>query len=203
MTSKFTLRDFLVYSFIGMTAGILICIHHTTKARYFIESLYDFSKFSIIILIPISYLTGHLVMGIDDILFNRLLRIPIRKVNHQGAHWYWKAYNFIFFGYRNNGIKWVEEIHTSTFLEMCDFLVEKKLFDKPEYHQILSDLFKGIVLCLVTSIILGLFRCELYFWEIGILSIAWYRARMFSAYFVRMVKRNAKNLKTKNLGSSF
>jgi len=192
MTNKFTIRDFLVYAFVGLTAGILIYTHETEKANEFIKSIYKFSSFATIIFVPIFYLCGHLIMGIDDLIFNRLLTLPIGKTEHKNANRFWKIYNFVFFGYRNQGIKWTEEIENTEFLKKCDLLIKENRYVKAEYHQIMSDLFKGIFLCLLTSILFGLINCEINYWEIGILFVVWYRARMFSAYYVRMVKRSTE-----------
>ena len=192
MTSKFTIRDFLVYSFVGLSAGILIYIHETEKAKEFIKSLYAFSSFAVLIFVPISYLIGHLIMGIDDIIFNRILTFPIRNVNKKKSNKAWKVYNFVLFGYRNQGLKWSEHISKSDFLKKCDKLIEKGLYEKAEYYQVLSDLFKGIVLCLITSTIYRITKCEINYWELLALFIFWYRARMFSSYYVRIVKRSAE-----------
>ncbi|MCD8413712.1 hypothetical protein [Tenacibaculum finnmarkense] len=192
MTNKFTIRDFLVYAFVGLSAGILIFIHESEKANEFIKSIYKFSSFTTIIFVPIFYLLGHLIMGIDDLIFNKLLNLAIGKTEYKKANWICKTYNFIFFGYRNQGIKWTEEIGNKEFLEKCDYLIKENRYAKAEYYQVMSDLFKGIFLCLLISIIFGLINCEINYWEIGILFIVWYRARIFSAYYVRMVKRSAK-----------
>lgn len=195
MTSKFTIRDFLVYSFVGLTAALLVYINETEKAKELIKSLNAFSSFAVLIFVPISYLIGHLIMGIDDILFNRILSFPIRNVNNEEANIAWKIYNFLFFGYRNQGLKWTEQISKSDFLELCDRLIEKKLYEKAEYYQAISDMFKGIFLCLIVSIIYRMSKCELNYCEIGILLVVWYRARMFSSYYVRRVKRSQNQFK--------
>jgi len=187
MTSKFTIRDFLVYTFVGLTAGILVYFHKTENANEILKSVSEFSNFATIIFIPIFYLVGHLVMGIDDILFNRILTIPIRNVKFKGANWFWKTYNFVLFGYRNQGLKWVKSIEKKDFLKKCDILIEKSIYSKPEYFQVMSDLFKGIFLSLLVSMLV-----DFNFWKLGILFIVWYRARMFSAYYVNMVLRNTE-----------
>jgi hypothetical protein len=189
MTSKFTIRDFLVYAFVGLSAGILIYSHETEKVNELIKSIYKFSSFATVISVPIFYLFGHLIMGIDDLIFNRILIFPIRKIEHENTNQFWKIYNFVFFGYRNQGIKWTEEIGNTDFLKKCDLLIKENRYVKAEYYQVMSDLFKGVYLCLLSSIILGLINCEINYWKIGILFIVWYRARMFSAYYVRIVKR--------------
>jgi hypothetical protein len=192
MTNKFTIRDFLVYAFVGLSAGILIYTHETEKANEFIKSIYNFSSFATIISVPIFYLCGHLVMGIDDLLFNRILILPIGKTEHKNANLFFKIYNFVFFGYRNQGTKWTEEINNIEFLKKCDLLIKENRYVKAEYYQIMSDLFKGVFLCLLASILFGLINCEFNYWKIGILFIVWYRARVFSAYYVRMVKRSTE-----------
>lgn len=192
MTNKFTIRDFLVYAFVGLSAGILIFTHEPEKVNDFLKTLNKFSTFATIIFIPIFYLFGHLIMGIDDLIFNRLLILPFGIVKYANANIFWKIYNFLFFGYRNQGIKWTNAIEYKDFLKKCDKLIKENIYEKAEYYQVMSDLFKGVFLCLLTSIILRLVNNKFNYWEIVILFIVWYRARIFSAYYVKMVIRNTE-----------
>ena len=79
----------------------------------------DYSDLTVLILIPICYLIGHLVMGIDDMIFNWLLYWPLRKVNFQNTSKLIKVYNFILFGNRNLGVRNSQNIDEEKFNETC------------------------------------------------------------------------------------
>lgn len=189
MTDKFTLRDFLVYSLVGLTATLIFYTYEPTLVNSTLKGLKDFSDFATIIFVPVFYLIGHLIMGVDDIILNNLLYRPIKKKNIKDSCWFWKGYIYLFFGYRNQGLKKSNEIDDDDFLKTCDRLLAENHYDKAEYYQVMSDLFKGVFICLVTSIIYRLFHCNYNLWEIGLTAIVWYRARAFSSYYVRFIKR--------------
>jgi len=119
MTEKFTLRDILVYSIIGLTAMITFFLYDLESLKSVILETKDYSDLTVLILIPICYLIGHLVMGIDDMIFNWLLYWPLRKVNFQNTSKLIKVYNFILFGNRNLGVRNSQNIDEEKFNETC------------------------------------------------------------------------------------
>lgn len=192
MTDKFTLRDFLVYSLVGLTASLIFYTYEPCLINSTLKSLKDFSDFALIILVPVFYLIGHIIMGVDDIIFNNLLYRPIKKKKIKKSNCFWKTYIYLIFGYRNQGLKKTNEINDDDFLKTCDKLLDENRYDRAEYYQVMSDLFKGVFICLISSIIFRLFNCYFNFWEIGLTMIVWYRARVFSSYYVRFIKRRMK-----------
>lgn len=127
-------------------------------------------------------------MSFDDIIFNNLLLRFFPKENPLRS-WGWKYYNFMFFGYRNIGIRHAENMSNHEFLTTCDKLLNTKVYEKAEYYQVMSDLFKGVVFIITISVVVDLYYSDFQFWKLALLLPIWYRARVFSSYYVRMVKR--------------
>jgi hypothetical protein len=103
---------------------------------------------------------------------------------------FWKFYNFLFFGYRNIGYRNKEVITNEIFLKTCDKLIDNNKYEKAEYYQVMSDLFKGIFLIIFFSIVFDSLYWSFQSWKFVLILLIWYRAKMFSAYYVRMIKRN-------------
>ncbi len=196
MADRFTLRDILVYTIVGLFAILVFYVHFSSEVEWLISETKDYSDLRILILIPLCYLLGHLVMGVDDLIFNnilsRLFSFFKRKVNPR--NYLLRFFNFIFFGYRNSGIKSSENIKDQSFLNTCDALIKNGNYEKAEYYQSVGDLFKGILLIVVVSILFRIIRCENFFIELFISIVTWYRARAFSTYYVRFIKREIDRL---------
>ena len=194
MTEKFTLRDILVYTIIGLTATIAYFLNDIQGLKTIISATKDYSDLTVLLLIPLTYLFGHLVMGIDDLIFNYLLYWPIRKVNFSNTSKLLRFYNFIFFGNRNLGIRNSQKIKNKKFLRTCRKLIKDGHYDKPEYYQTLSDLFKGLYLITVSSmyreiLLEGNFNLKTLAIYLTILLIIWHRGRVASTYYVMFIKR--------------
>lgn len=189
MTEKFTLRDILVYTLLGMILIFFFYLHFPFEIISIIEDSKEYSDLTILLLIPFSYILGHLLMSLDDIIFNGILLRFFPK-DKPLKNKFWKFYNYLFFGYRNIGVRNKENINNEDFLETCDKLISEKNYEKSEYYQVMSDLFKGIFLIIVLSILFDLTHKTFEFWKIIILILIWYRAKMFSSYYVRMIKRS-------------
>ena len=192
MSDKFTVRDFLVYTLVGTFGFVLIHFHENEKFNSQIISYISISSFVIIFVPILLYLFGHIIMGIDDILFNKIFSLLLKKKKHKTASSALKVYNYLLFGYRNQGVKWVENINDTKFLKKCDKLIKRNQYDKAEYYLIMSDLFKGIFLCLTISIIFDMINLKYSYLKILVLIITWYRARIFSTYYVKMIIRLTK-----------
>lgn len=189
MTEKFTLRDILVYTLLGLILLFFCYLYFPFEIINTISDSKDYSDLTVLLLIPCSYLLGHVLMSLDDLIFNGILLRFFPKDNPL-KNKFWKFYNFLFFGYRNIGIRNKEKITNEIFLKTCDKLISENKYEKAEYYQVMSDLFKGIVLIVFSSIAVDLFYIKLELWKFILLLLVWYRAKMFSAYYVRMIKRN-------------
>jgi F0F1-type ATP synthase assembly protein I len=189
MTEKFTLRDILVYTLLGLIVLFFSYLHHPFEISSTVKDLKDYSDLTVLLLVPFSYLLGHILMSLDDIIFNGVL-LRFFPEDNPLKNGYWKFYNFLFFGYRNIGIRNKEKITNKEFLETCDKLIAENKYEKAEYYQVMSDLFKGIFLIIFLSIVIDTCNRSFELWKFILIFLIWYRAKMFSAYYVRMVKRN-------------
>ncbi len=188
MTDKFTLRDILVYTLLGLIVLFFLYLHFPCEIIHVIKSSKDYSDLTVLLLIPISYLIGHILMSIDDLIFNALL-YKLFPENNPLKNKFWKSYNFLFFGYRNIGFRNEENLTEEEFLKACDKLIIDGNYEKADYYQVVSDLFKGLFFIVFISVIYDLSHCCFELWKLILIIPIWYRARMFSAYYVRMVKR--------------
>lgn len=190
MTDKFTIRDILVYTFLGFTAVFFYYLHDKCFIVNIIEKSKDYSSLWVVIIIPIFYLLGHAIMSFDDFIFNAILKrfLPDSLGNSKLI----KYYNLIFFGCRNIGLRRQFNISDIVFFDTCDKIISsnKDLYLKAEYYQVMSDLFKGIFLIIFASIVLDCINYIFVYWKIILLCMIWYRARSFSSYYVRIIKRN-------------
>ncbi len=155
MTDKFTIRDILAYTILGLVGLSFLYLHCPNPIIKIIISGKDYSDLVVLLIIPISYLAGHLIMSVDDIIFNGILYkvMPKDITKIKGC---WKFYNFLFFGYRNMGLRNVEKIKSDIFIRTCDKLRKENAFGNAEYFQVMSDLFKGVFLVIFTSIMVDL-----------------------------------------------
>lgn len=190
MTDKFSIRDILVYTTLGFSSCIFFYWHYPANMEELIEKSKDYSDLTVLALIPFCYLLGHLILGVDDLVFNSILYRPLRGKKVSATSFFLRIYHFLFFGYRNIGIRNSEDIDEKRFLAACDQLQKQGNYDKAEYYQSISDLFKGIFLLSVVSLGVHVYHIQFYWWEFLLLSIIWYRARIFSSYYVRFIARN-------------
>lgn len=191
MTEKFTLRDILVYTLLGLFFLFFCFLHYPFEIINTITDSKEYSDLTVILLIPFAYLIGHILMSVDDLIFNGLLLRFFPKKNPL-KNKYWKLYNNFFFGYRNIGIRHKEKIKNKKFLKTCEKLISESKYEKAEYYQVMSDLFKGFFLIIIISVIFDFLHLRLESWKFILLLLVWYRAKMFSSYYVRMIKRNIK-----------
>lgn len=190
MTEKFTLRDILVYTLLGLIVFFFTYLYYPYEIVSIIKASKDYSDLTVLLLIPISYMMGHILMSLDDIIFNAIL-LRFFPDDNPLKNKLWRFYNFLFFGYRNIGIRNKEKMTNKDFLGACDKLIAENKYDKAEYYQVMSDLLKGVFLILFLSIALDIYLRIFELWKFILIFFIWYRARVFSAYYVRIVKRNA------------
>lgn len=192
MTDKFTIRDILSYTMLGLIGLIFLYLHKPTQFEEWICKAKDYSDLVILLIVPLSYIIGHLIMSIDDVIFNGILLrlMPNRDFMHKKK---WQLYNFVFFGYRNIGIRNRQSISNEDFFKTCDKLRSEDNFSNAEYFQVMSDLFKGILLVILFSIIIDIFEGCFVWWKLLFAFLTWYRAKSFSAYFVAVIKRRLTN----------
>lgn len=189
MTEKFTLRDILVYTLLGLISLFFTYLYFPFEIKSTVTDSKDYSDLTVLLLIPFSYLLGHILMSLDDLIFNGILLRRFPKDNPL-KNKFWKFYNFLFFGYRNIGIRNKEGITNETFLKICDKLISENKYEKAEYYQVMSDLFKGLFLIILISIMADFYFWRFELWKFVLIILVWYRAKMFSSYYVRMIKRN-------------
>lgn len=190
MTEKFTLRDIFVYTLLGLIVLFFTYLYYPFEIGSIVKDSKDYSDLTILFLIPVAYLIGHILMGLDDLVFNGILLRLFPKDNPL-KNIFWRFYNFLFFGYRNIGVRNKEQMTNETFLKACDKLIAENKYDKAEYYQVMSDLFKGFFIIIFLSIVYDIYLLHFELWKLILVFLVWYRAKMFSAYYVRMVKRNA------------
>ena len=209
MTTKFTLRDFLVYFTTGSL--FLVCIELIffdeilrVSSEFFSKYLFikEFSGLIIVIAIPIIYLIVHVIhsLGILSLwiykeIHSKLTKWKLRK---------WKAIEYLriilhFFMYKNKVVNSVIQENkknstwksTDDFWTVCAKLQIEKKFGPAEYWYTLNDLFKGlytsflistILSCFTGNYMLGVIFCILMF-------VSHIRAIHFGNSFVITVKR--------------
>ena len=190
MTDKFTIRDMLVYTFLGFTVCLFYYFHDKLFVTDLIVKTKDYSSLSLLLIIPIFYFIGHILMSIDDFIFNGvLLKFYPKKFKNTG---FWKYYNLVFFGFRNIGLRRQFNISDEDFFKTTDKLINnnKEIYLKAEYYQVMSDLFKGVLLVIVISCFIDFYNHDIESWKLILIIFIWYRARSFSSYYVRMIRRN-------------
>ncbi|WP_294288654.1 hypothetical protein [uncultured Chryseobacterium sp.] len=190
MTDKFTIRDILVYTFLGFTATLFYYSYDNYFILNLIKKSKDYSSLNIFWIIPSFYLIGHIIMSIDDFVFNYIL---LKIGRYSNGNRFWKFYNFILFGFRNIGLRKEFNINDIDFFKTCDKLIsdKKEIHAKAEYYQVMSDLFKGIFLIIFTSFVFDiLHNNEIIYWKLILSILIWFRARSFSSYYIKIIKRN-------------
>jgi len=209
MTSKFTLRDFLVYFTTGALFLVSIDLIYFYKllnisSEFFseYEFINEFSGLLIVFTIPIIYLTGHFLHSVG------ILSLWIyKRIHTQLTKWNLREYRVIewlrilihFFMYKNKIINSVlqENKKNSTWEnEECFWIVCAKLqnenkFSPAEYWFTLNDLFKGLYTAFLFSSILSFINGKeiLGLIFIFLMFISHFRAIQFGGNFVVTVKR--------------
>ena len=212
MTSKFTLRDFLVYFTTGALFIVSIDIVYFDKllnisSTFFqkYEFIKEFSGILIVFIIPIIYLTGHLLhsvgilsLWIYKLIHNHLTKWELRKCKI--IEWIRILLHFLM--YRNKIINAViqENKKNSTwesvevFWNSCAKLQNENKFTPAEYWFTLNDLFKGLYTAFLFSSIMSFTNGKNILGLIFILLmlISHFRAIQFGNNFVKTVKRLSK-----------
>ena len=78
MTDKYTIKDILVYTTVGIVGFIFLYINDYTFFINYVNKLKNFSDLSLFLLVPISYVFGHTILTIDCLIYNYLLEIPLK-----------------------------------------------------------------------------------------------------------------------------
>ena len=199
MQDRFTIRDFLVYFITGLFLLItLLYSFHNSLLDYFQISKQDIKDnpaLTVFLLIPILYLLGHLVHGIDLILFFIGGKAFHQKKKYTHKLKRWKIYWLIRFvitvinGYRIAGLLNNKNLETTDFWKKVSKLQYNGKFSKAEYWNLMNDLLKGITLISLGWVIYYLINfsklelCIFVFLTI----IFWYRARHMATNFISTV----------------
>jgi hypothetical protein len=207
MGEKLTYRDFLVYSLNGFIALLLIGFAY----RYEIYSClgYEIKHEGILflLLVPCSYVFGHVILGVDAIVFNQILykRITDKRRRAMLKNKFGKITHCLFFQYRIGGMKdkIVIEGDEKCFDDTCIRMREKGLYQYAERFEIWSDMFKGFLIAdIVVLIVTGIIKSDwiYFFMNIVLLFVFYMRARFSSENYVKEVEKHMKYFKTnKNL----
>ena len=167
------------------------------------SDILEHKTLTIFLLIPVLYLIGQLVHGIDLVFF-KLGRLIWYLKNYWDSRNFWFALglinlsNFILNGHRISGNLNRLSILPKDFWKMASELQLKGIYSKVEYWHLMNDLFKGITLISVFWIgyysVYYSFNKRLFFIVISI--ICWYRARHMAINFISST-RNIYNLDNK------
>lgn len=199
MNDKYTLRDFLVY----FTTGIYLLMtvlyeFQLSFLNYFSISqkeLLENITITIFLLIPILYLIGQIIHGIDLLFFKfgRYiwdLKCFFDKKNYWFGIGLINALNFLFNGYRVSGNLNQRKIPTKDFWKMASKLQLNNSFSKVEYWNLMNDLFKGLTLISVfwiTYYSINYSPNNRLFYIVTFI-IFWYRARHMATNFISSTK---------------
>jgi hypothetical protein len=196
MGDKFTYRDIIVYTLNGLIGSLLLClIFRDEILNYLLINDIRNSEFIIVLIIPISYLIGHVIMTIDDILFNQIIRKKIRKNLFKSNLRILRFLHNIIFGYRIIGkrdIIWKNE--NTDFEQICVIIRNKGRYEFADKYFILSDFFKGLVINELLIIAITIIKSDwIYLICSSILLILFYfRARTYSDKYVNEIKYQSR-----------
>jgi hypothetical protein len=196
MSEKLTYRDILVYILNGMISIVLIGFVYRERIYndFFNKEILN-SEFLFFILIPISYLIGHLILSIDNLIFMRLLNKGFREKLINSKCKTPKLINNLIFGYRIVGVKdrkWKKEF--GSFELKCADLRNNGKYSHAERSYILSDSFKGLIIIEFIVIILTIQQSDWYYLITSciILILFYLRAREYSNKYINEIIRQVK-----------
>jgi hypothetical protein len=158
------------------------------------EFIKDFSFLITIFLIPLLYLTGHLINTFDYLILKYFIWLHDKLKNSKYLKW-WRDFNEVLF-YRHRIVYQVvkhwksqsmDKAFTTTenFWVLCAKLQKDKTYDHAGYWYILNDLFKAINVVFSLGIILAIIQSK---WSLVILFLilglfSYLRARQFAKFF--------------------
>lgn len=200
MKENFTLRDYLTYTLVGFSFIICFVLHFLEPTLVLIYQMKDLSTLLIFLLIPLCYLIGHIVLTIDCLIYNtRLTRRTLETIYMNKSCCLAQITNFLF----SNRIRYVldyKEINQDEFNQQRMNLVLNGMYEKADYYQIMSDLFKGVIIVILLSLFYSI--CKYSFIDIKtlihivMLFITWYRSRIFTRHYVNFIIDSSKHLKS-------
>ena len=196
MSEKLTYRDILVYTLNGMISIVLIgFVYRENIYNYFFNEEIFNSEFIFFMLIPISYLIGHLILSIDNLIFMRFLNKGFREKLINSKCKLQKFIHNLIFGYRIVGAKdrkWQKQY--GEFELICAILKNKEKYTQAERFFILSDSFKGLIIIEFIIIILTLQKSDWTYLIVSliVLFLFYLRAREYSNKYINEIIRQAR-----------
>lgn len=193
MTEKYTFRDFLVYFLTGLFL-LLTLLHEFNNSLldYFKITKQDISENSaitIFLLVPGLYLLGHIIHGMDLIIFK--LGRYVEDFNLRNKNWFLNKLNYLLNGNRINGILFENKNPAKTgFWELVINYNNPKI----EYWLVINDLLKGLYLISFFWSCYFIIKCNCTnaFIYSSVTFIFWYRARYAATNFVTSINYLAK-----------
>jgi hypothetical protein len=196
MNEKLTYRDIVVYTFNGLIGLALISIVYRKELfKYiFLEDIHN-EEFLLLLLIPICYLLGHVILSIDNLIFMKILNKNIRRKLLKSKYFKWL--HTILFGHRIVGIrdiKWSEI--EGNFSITCTKIRNCGKIELADRYYVLSDSFKGLIIIELVIIVLTINKLDYCYFGISIflLIIFYLRTKKYSNEYVNEIKRQRNAL---------
>lgn len=200
-TDKFTFRDFFVFFLTGVSA--LFCLFIIQYENILLEInepeyKFFFKNYSTaigLLSIPLFYLLGHFIHGIDDLVNYWTKLIRGKQKTHKPKKLIFKPFHFIFFENRVNGhIERKGEV-VDSFWHKFSYLQIHNQSLVADYWYVMNELFKGVTITCFGFGIYALFfggKNEGYLFILAI--VFWERAHYFAKRFDMNVTKVYKAL---------
>jgi hypothetical protein len=209
MPSNFTFRDLIVYLTAGFCFVFLLFLVYWSDLKYAfsifkedVSIIKDFSSLFTFLIIPIIYVIGHLVNGVDYFFMKYHVWVH-KKLSKFRKYWLLKnilMLNEVIF-YRHRIVyqyvmftKKKEENKTlfkgiDDFWGFCNTLKNDNKFSTAEYYYVINDMLKAIYMMLVIFGICAIIKTH---YSLGtsmvlISPLAYWRAKQYSDFFIKNV----------------
>lgn len=199
MTDKLTYRDILVYTFNGLVGLILISLNFRTCLKPYIwEKEILNSEFLILVLIPICYVIGHVILSVDNLIFMQVINEERRKKMYKSKFKIINIIHCILFSHRIVGIKdkkWKRKC--DSFSDACVNIKNNGKYDYANTYYVLSDTFKGLMLVEIITISISIANQDwkYFFLSIGLFTVFYLRARKYSNEYISEIIKQSRLLK--------
>lgn len=202
MNDKLTYRDILVYMLNGLISLVLFGLVYRCQIIYFLSNhKIENSEFILFMLIPFGYLIGHVILSIDNLIFNKILgsfgeflskKTKKTDIKTNTKTRIFRVIHFLIFEYRIRGIKSVswDEIKDGDFGLFIARLRNENRYEHADRYCILSDSFKGLVIIELLIIGLTIFKSDWIYFSISLflLILFYLRARKYSSEYIWEIK---------------
>lgn len=196
MSSKFTIRDILVYFISGFLFFSVFIFSYPDFDFQRLEPFKSYVDIFGIAILPVFYILGHFVHAVDVHLFSatgtRILSLH-QKFNNRFTHLLHKLFN----GHRIRGIRDDHWEHSEDFDYVVSHCSDYAQYSEARYWSYLNDTFKGYIVIFFVFAISNLTRGQL---GLGLTFLVFallfrQRGRFFGVYYVQAISRIYKNKK--------